>query len=332
MVWWQMGHQSVREKYDVMTNERERRRWALIDGFFLEIYLKAQHGLWALCCMGLFSSGLLYAQQGPLQVDHTRALFHKTAAMGFGGAYRSIAKSSDSMVLNPAGIAQKKGQLTAGVDYVKSGYDQSQLWNVSLTDYKAIPFMAVGFSYDRHNPTLFGTEVSVQQFTLTTAKQITPWLYVGNNIKAFLTSFNSGPGGADGVDFDMGTLFLPNPYFSGALTVHNMFKGTDFEEFPLLVGASMTMSVPNHARFSFDLSKNFNTPSTRSTDYSFGAEITITEGVFLRGGLAFLRVTDDRYYSAGVAIEGPKMTLLFSYAQFVDPTNHVFAGQVEFAF
>lgn len=267
------------------------------------------------------------------QIDFSRNYYFKAAALGVAGAHRAVADTNQAIHLNPAGLAQKKDEVRVGGDYLYSGQTQSHMIGVTALDFRALKKVAIGFSYDRDSPILAATTVNVQQFTLASAYAVSNTLFVGNAVKGYITSFEGGvPGGPDGVDTDMGILFKPSPFFSMALTSNNLFKGHTFEEFPFMMAFALAMSVPEKFTLSADVVRNFNTPSKHKINAYFGAEVVLNEGIFLRGGAGLDYLRDNHFFTAGGALRGPKINVLFSYARYLNPSDNTLSASVEMAF
>lgn len=286
----------------------------------------------ALICLIALVPGWVAAQQTLNQADWTQGFMLKGNVLSFGGAYRALANSNAAILLNPAGIAQEMGRVSVSADYVRNGPTSSNVFSGSVVDSQALGSVALGFSYDRDNPSVAGSSASVQQFTLAAASKL-GILNVGTSIKGYLSSANSpylkSP---DGVDMDFGLLVKPIPMWSLAVTWQNPIQGGKHEEFPSVLGFGTALTMEPHGSIAIDITNNFNTPASDGLNAYFGGEVQVAEGVSLRGGFGLDRVRNNNFYSVGSALKGPKVSLLFAFSQRLNPVNELYAANIELYF
>src|ERR1051326_7471015 len=150
-------------------------------------------------------------------VDFSQVYSFKAAALGLGGAYRAYSEGSSGMLLNPAGMAIRKGEVSFSGDFIKSGMGDGKTYSAAAVDYKASDVLAMGVEYDHSNFSTGVGAVAVNQITLGAATDLGHVIFVGANVKGFFSTvdspFISGP---DGFDMDLGITVRPIPLISVA--------------------------------------------------------------------------------------------------------------------
>lgn len=281
----------------------------------------------------VFIAGVVCAQQSIGTTDLTQSFILRPSVLAMGGAYRAIATSNAAIQLNPAGLAQREGKAGISGDYAYNGRTDSSMWSVSAYDASTLPGGAMGISYDRDTPTYAGVSASVQQLTLAYGQKLPYGLYIGSSVKGYLSGFSStGQGSPDGFDTDIGFLIKSIPHLSLGATLQNVFQGSRFEEFPMLLSGAASLELMPYGRIAVDIVKNLNTPATNSVNTYMGAEVRMAEGVYARGGFGIDQINDNHFYSLGGALEGPKVSLSFVYSRRLNPSSDVFAGNIEMFF
>lgn len=257
----------------------------------------------------------------------------KTVPLGFGGAFRALAHTNDAILLNPAGLALRKGVVSIAGDYLNVGGTNATVLGVSVIDSNATEALSVGLAYDRSTPSIGGNEATIQQITLGLGHEISSLLFAGVSAKGYLTQVNSAfIDGPDGFDLDIGLLVKPLPILSLGITLQNLIRGNKVEEFPFQLGFGAALLLDPHLKLAFDLVKDFQTPNPNDLNAFFGGEFQVTEAVFLRSGFGLDRIRDNNFYSIGASLEGPKISLTFTFSQRLKPTNETYAANVEFYF
>jgi hypothetical protein len=271
------------------------------------------------------------AQNAPDQADFTLYSSLKAVPLGFGGAFRALADNNAAIVLNPAGIAQRKGLMAAAGDYAHHGMGGATLISASIADFKALEFLAVALEYDY---TQFSPGVGVQSHVVTAAAAapVGDILFVGLGVKGYYAEVDSpaftNPSGAD---LDLGLLVKPVPVLSLGISAVNLIRGYDNANFPMQLGFGAGLTLAPHARLAIDMTRDFATPGSSFNAY-FGVEAKAAEGTFLRGGFGLDQVRDNNFYSVGAALAGPNLVLNFTFSQRLNPTDETYAANVDFAF
>lgn len=253
------------------------------------------------------------------------------SGIGYAGAYRAIADSPQAIIYNPAGLAKRKGVMQVSGDYAHFEDLDAHAYGVSVSDYQTSQSVAYGLSFHRYTPTIGGVSGNVNQTMLGLGYALGSMLQFGISGKGYWVNLDSpilqGP---RGVDMDLGAIFRPISIVSLAFVGYNLIRGGSVEEFPRSIGFGTALLFDPHAKFSFDLVKNLNTPNPETTNYHFGAEFRTAESVFLRGGYAVDHVNQNNYYSAGIAFLGPMADLLFTFSQRLSPVSETYAVTASF--
>ncbi len=280
-------------------------------------------------CSFIWSVGAAHAQNIG-QTDLSQGLMTKAASLGLGGAYRAIADSNAALFYNPAGIAQRKGVISMGVDYLYIGGTRSNTFGISAVDSKALQGVVVGLAYDRDMASIGGVGVDVDHVIFAMATEFSQTLYVGGSVKGYFTGIDSPlVDGPDGVDADVGLLVRPFPMLSVGLTLHNLIRGHKLEEFPFQLGFGLGLDLDGRAKMAIDLVRDFQTPNAANLNVFFGGEVRAAEGIFLRGGFGLDRIRDNNFYALGFSLWGPQIRLLFTFSQRLNPTSETYAGNLE---
>lgn len=259
--------------------------------------------------------------------------FRAGEGLSMGGAYRAVANSPAAILYNPAGIAQLKGTMQAEADYAYEGDVGSHLYGVGVVDFQTSPVVAYGLSFHRFSPTIAGVKGVVNQTIISAGYALGKFLQLGISGKGYWVTLESpilqGP---RGLDMDLGAIIHPIPILSFAVTGYNLARGSNIEEFPLGLGLGSALILDPHAKFSFDVVKNFNTPSTGKTNYFLGTDLRVADSTYIRGGFAFDQVAHNNYYSVGGAVKGPSADLMFTFSQRLSPGSETYAVSAAFKF
>ncbi len=97
-----------------------------------------------------------------------------------------------------------------------------------------------------------------------------------------------------------------------------------------MLGMGAALNLEPHIKLTADMVKNFNTTAIKTTNYHMGAQVRMGETAYLRGGFAFDQVANNNYYSVGAALTGPRVDLLFTFSQRLNPTSETYAATLNF--
>lgn len=276
---------------------------------------------------------LAFAQAPIATTNLSDQYFRMGNGIGMGGAYRAVANSPAAVIYNPAGIALMKGKMMASGDYAYSGEVSSHVYGVAVVDAQTSPVVSYGLSYHRFSPTIGGVSGNVNQTIIAAAYSLGNFLQLGISGKGYWVSLDSpilqGP---RGLDMDLGAILRPLPILAFAVTGYNLARGGTIEEFPRMLGFGGALMLEPHAKLSFDVVNNFNTPSTGKTNYYMGADLRAAESTYVRGGFAFDNVAHNNYYSVGGALVGPMAELMFTFSQRLAVTSETYAVSAAFKF
>ena len=257
--------------------------------------------------------------------------YYKAQPLSMGGAWRSIAEGANAITLNPSGLAFKKAN-GVSFDYVTSGYLDTRVLSGSVFDSKSIG-IAAGISYDRSDMTVFGRGVGVNQFTIAAAKDFSEIMAVGMNFKyiSIQREISSG-GGINHFTGDMSVTVHPIPQLSTSFELQNIYSGRRYPEIPLLLGLSSALILGDTAKLCVDMETDFSTNNSSRTNYYFGGEVNVTEGIYFRSGFGLDRVRDNPFFGTGLGFFGPKLALNFAFSEKLNPVEQAYAIAVQLAF
>lgn len=259
--------------------------------------------------------------------------FRSGTGLSYAGAFRALANTPSAVVYNPAGVAQNRGKMQAQADYAYQGDTSSHLYGVGIVDFQSSPTIAYGLSFHRFNPTVAGVSGNVNQTNLSVGYTMGKMVQLGVSGKGYWINLDSATlQGPRGLDMDAGLILKPMPILSFGITGYNLIRGDSIEEFPLMLGMGGALLLEPHAKLMFDYVKNFNTPSSSSSNYYMGSEIRVADSAYLRGGFAFDRIESNNYYSVGGAVVGPKADLMFTFSQRLSPGSETYAVSAAFKF
>lgn len=287
----------------------------------------------AIRLLAIFSVLAVLCAEGVAHAQLAEGFSLKTVPLGFGGAYRAIADTNAALLINPAGIAQRKGIVSAGGDYLHNGFSDSNAFSVSVVDFKASEAVALGLEYDRDTPTYGTTHVTINHLTLSAAKDFAGIVFAGVSAKGYITQVDSPlVNGRDSVDVDVGVLVKPFEMLALGLTMENLIQGGKYQEYPRAFGMGLGVFLPPHARLGIDLLRNLNTSGAAALNAYFGGEVRLGEGLFLRGGYGLDRIAQNNFYSLGLQVAGPRIGLNFTFSQRLAPTTETYAVNAEVYF
>lgn len=259
--------------------------------------------------------------------------FRVGSGLSMGGAYRGLSDTPSTVVYNPAGVATEKEKTKAMGDYAYQGDTSSHLYGIGVVDFQTSKTVAYGLSFHRFSPTIGGTSGNVNQTIISVGYALGQMIQIGASGKGYWINLDSAfLQGPRGLDMDIGALVKPIKQLSFGIVGYNLFRGSDIEEFPLMLGMGGALILDPHAKFTFDFVQNFNTPSATKSNYHMGADIKVADSAYLRGGFAFDRITDNNYYTVGGALSGPTADLMFTFSQRLRIQSETYAVSVAFKF
>ncbi len=275
---------------------------------------------------------IVRGQQTTTDVDFSQNYSLTAVPLGFGGAYRALADTNAAILLNPAGIAQRKGMVSMGGDFAHSGFMSSTVFGASVIDYKALESFALGLAYDYDSFTAVANDVHAHQVTVAGAMSF-GIVNIGASTKGYFNSVNSpfiqGP---QGMDVDLGLLVKPIPMLSLGLVGQNLIQGYRTPSYPLQLGLGAALTMQPNARLAIDVVRDFETPAPHKVNAFFGGELRLTEGYYFRGGFGLDKIRDNNFYALGLNAAGPKAGINFTFSQRLNPTQNTYSANLEFYF
>jgi len=276
-------------------------------------------------CILIFFSvlGIGYAQQSAQELNLTSS-FDKAIALSMGGAWRSLAEGTNAILVNPSGLSFKKST-GFGFDYLGGDYLGSRILSGGVYDSKSFD-VSGGLFYERNDLVIDGRNVSVNQFAVAMGRSISQVFSAGTNVK-YIHIGRSLPSGGDLDRFtgDFGMSARPIPELAFAAVLQNFYNGTKDPEVPLIAGLAMAAILGDSAKLSVDMDIDFSTRQSSRTNFYFGGEVTLTQGICFRAGYGLDRVRDNPYFGTGIGFYGPKLVLNFTFAERLNPIEQIYA-------
>ncbi len=257
--------------------------------------------------------------QGILTDDYTQSFSLKPMPAAYGGAYRAVADTAGSMVLNPSAMAFYP-RVDLSVDWMTTSYNNSDLLSASVYDNVSTGGYAVGFSYDSDSLQLAGTDLDVKQFTGAIAGRLFNYIAFGISVQYYtVSSSRAGAAEPSGWTGDVGITLRPVDMLSVALVGYNILDGGSDERFPPKIGGGVTAWMGDTAKISLDWEHDFVTDRDASTNIYFGGDIRLAEGIYMSGGFGGDMIYDDPFLSFGLHFRGPRAVMTFTLIRRLNP-------------
>ncbi|MDH3975331.1 MAG: hypothetical protein OEV42_13705 [Deltaproteobacteria bacterium] len=220
-------------------------------------------------------------------------------ALGLGGAYTAIADGPDSVRTNPAGIAAKR-IYSATLSRHRTDSDTNAV-NATIIDYKTTN-APVGISYTKEE-----LPKNQRKYGIFSVAASAPASLIGISAKYFWDELSD----KEDYSYDAGILLFP---YKG-LTIGAAGKNLEKTDLPHI-----------HKSYSAGIAYSFNHSITAALDYTkdedameddgitaFGLEYFLKKDVIIRGGFTKNEIRDIDYYSAGITLFSPKLSLEYGY-------------------
>ncbi len=264
------------------------------------------------------------------QSENLVSTFDRAYPLGMGGAWRALAKGADALSVNPAGLTLKEFR-GISFNYNASDLYDSGILSASFYDGSSKGF-SMGLTFDRNGMNIDSRSVSATQLIVGLAKGIGN-LSLGLSLKyIYLSRSISSGGNLKNFTSDIGATYSPIPLLSFAAVVKNIFAGTKYPEIPLLMGYGAAVIFEDVAKLSVDVETDFSTRNNHNTNFYFGGEVAVTDGVLLRSGFGLDRVRENPFFGLGLGFYGERFSLNFTFAERIDPLGETYALSAELAF
>jgi hypothetical protein len=241
-------------------------------------------------------------------------------AEGMAGAFRALAFDNSALDLNPAGMAQVP-RLSLDIGYrLDIGPDASR-FQISLVDALSSKVAGgVGYSFETADTPDSGTKAKGQRvvsgfgFPLGTDK-----LFFGFNLRYVRLDYPEDSAISDLKAFtaDAGVLARPVKFVAIGAAVNNIVDA-DRPELPLNAGGGIALLIPGKAgaplaMIGADFLADFGSEGETRTGWATGAQLSITQSLWLRAGYNTEPVSGRRWAAGGLSYVGTQWGLDYSF-------------------
>lgn len=230
---------------------------------------------------------------------------------GMANAFHALAFDNSALDLNPAGMAQFP-RLSVDIGYRINPTADASRFNVSIIDALSSKVAGgVGYAFETADTPDSGTKARSHKLVTGFGVPLVPEkLFFGFNTRYVRLNY---PGDSELKDlkaftFDTGFLARPVQFLAIGAAVNNIVDA-DRPELPLTVGGGIAALVPNPggsplAMIAGDVTADFASNDDTSVGWATGAQIAVTQSVWMRAGYSVDAASQDRGVSAGVSYVG----------------------------
>jgi hypothetical protein len=254
----------------------------------------------------LGAAGLILLAARAWASEPVTEAFAGTRALGMGGGLRGAATGGTGPLQNPSGMSLVQSY-NVEADYLFARLRSGQLFHASIVDSTSAFKLSGGFYYTYHfddppqPPSGRGHEAG-----LALAIPFGDHVAVGGTVKYLhLTGFEAATdGGSGGVTFDAGVTVRVLTGFTIGLVGSNL-RQLGLSTAPLRIGYGVALTMGPELQIVADgvtnLTAEGQTPLRKGTRLSAGIEATLAKKVALRGGGGYDGITQNGFFTAGVA-------------------------------
>jgi hypothetical protein len=237
-----------------------------------------------------------------------------TVSMSTGGTGRGTVEPTDSVLLNPAIVAQ------IPTSYISLNYTRDQ-YGITISDNGKEALFPAAVAFNRSNV----NDVKTQDMTLVVAYSPKPKLSFG--IGASLVEYSLDNSANDQkynqTVADLGMTYAFTKDFAFGVVAYKAFSSqTDFNQAlqkQRTVGAGMNYTYLNFVRFRYDIESAPDNKFNRLIFMS-GLETFLNDWMILRLGYQNNNVVSKNFLSAGIGFAGPQFG--FHYGYLTNPADH----------
>jgi hypothetical protein len=250
-----------------------------------------------------------------------------------GDAGRAAINPVDSHFLNPAAMAFTHGYNFGGVFQEGQLTSDSPKNNFGLvvSDNSPDTFAAASLGYAYKRQSYPNNVIIDQDFSLDVAVRIFPTISLGvqghqlvesNPLAKNFTKYN----------VSLGALIVPTPIFGFSFTAYDVLNDDDLNMIPILSlgGHVIVMDI---LRFRADIWRLEKKNPNHAGSLGLGMEIVGAEGFLIRTGGLWDTLTAQTYWTAGIAWEGPRLSVAYGFKDNVNVAGdvaHTFQGWITF--
>lgn len=237
---------------------------------------------------------------------------------GMGGTGRAAAESTDSLFLNPAGIALMGG-FYSGMAY-QSGFTAKDVsrntYGITMTDATKGVFLPGSFGYRRHKINLHGQNLNEDEFKVGLGYRLTPRLSLGLG-GSYLRAQNDAGQKFKQHNLDFGMLMGLQPNWGLSLTGENLIEQS--EVIPLGLKRSSRVALGTQYVFRRAITFRYESllplyiENTQLLGHRFGLGVLMRKDIYLNGGFSVDDAAAQNWSSIGVAWKGPRLKIAYSF-------------------
>ena len=242
-----------------------------------------------------------------------------------GGAGRAAIDDGEQVLLNPAALVHGS-PFTSSLLYSDGALapqEKQTTWGIGFADNSEELFFSGAFLYAQQKksfPTRSSREEEYHQFTM--AQFLIPHLSVGAAVTYLKTKVQSGGKNYDQWDGHLGLLYNPTPEFAVGAVFYNVARQDESvpEELRNLDAIALGFHYLYRPEFRLraDVVQLQVQNPNHKKDFQIGFESRSLEFFSVRAGYERDEVLDRAYYTGGVAFDGPRMKIDYSYRQHIE--------------
>ncbi|HCP46283.1 MAG TPA: hypothetical protein DIU15_09590 [Deltaproteobacteria bacterium] len=288
------------------------------------------------------SLAVLLVVWAPTQV-HAEEDFFEPAALGMGGAVRTLGPDTSAIHLNPASMVTKARYLTS-FSYSHYGREKSHLLSTGAYDSKTSNF-ALGTKYSlRIFEPPFSADRDVPWYPVSSDTEIRDkrrfhrWdvaaayaflqrrLNVGLTARVLRKEYEIRE---NRVRFSMDSGFnvFPLPVLGISVSSQNMIPTND-DRYPTRLAAGLGLMLDPVLQLGVDVVWDFTSSEKPTTDVHGGLEVRILNLFAIRGGYYSDRQFTDNYATWGVGLASDRIKISFSMRIELGPIDHTLREDV----
>jgi hypothetical protein len=250
-----------------------------------------------------------------------------------GDAGRAAINPIDSHFLNPAAMAFTKGYNFGGV------FQQGQLsadspknnYALVLSDNDTDKIASASFGYAYKRQSYPNNTIVDQDFSLDVAMRIVPTIAVGvqghrlvrsSQLTSSFTKHNAS----------VGALVVPTPIFGLSFTAYDILPDDDLDLIPVL-SLGTHVIIMEILRLRADIWRQEKKNPDHQGNLGLGLEIVGAEGFLIRTGGLWDNLNKQTYWTAGLAWEGPRLSVAYGYKNNINvagDVTHTFQAWISF--
>jgi hypothetical protein len=250
--------------------------------------------------------------------------FTGPVAMALGGAGRAATEDGEQFIHNPAAVVQAS-ETSSSLFYVDgySGYNEhDNYYGATLSENAADEFLAGGYAYaHRTRSFLNAADLVEDSHQISTGRFIFKHFSLGINVN-YLQSQVEQMGTFEQWNGHIGAFYNPTPELAVAFVAYNI-AGRDLsvpveiqEGNKLAFGVTYIFMPQFRARM--DISQMQVQNPDHKLEYQMGIESRTSDFVIFRAGLDIDDLNEVKYWSLGVAFDGPRAKVDYFYRKNFD--------------